>query len=97
MTFFKFIREQGIIGLAVGFILGSAVTRVVSSLVGDIINPILGIALGRASALREASTSIGGATITWGNFVITLIDFLVVASVVFVLIKTLRLDPKKSE
>ncbi len=40
--FLNFIREQGIIGLATGFILGGAVSKVVSSLVGDIIQPIIG-------------------------------------------------------
>ena len=50
-VFMDFIREQGVVGLAVGFILGGAVSKVVSSLVEDIINPILGILLGAAGKL----------------------------------------------
>jgi len=46
--FIDFIRKQGVIGLAVGFILGGAVSKVVTALVEDIINPIIGVALGRA-------------------------------------------------
>jgi large conductance mechanosensitive channel len=40
--FLNFIREQGVVGLAVGFILGGSVSKVVTSLVTDIINPVLG-------------------------------------------------------
>ena len=59
--FMDFIRKQGVIGLAVGFILGGAVSKVVASLVSDIINPIIGVALGAAGELSEASFAIGSA------------------------------------
>ena len=55
--FTDFIREQGVVGLAVGFILGGAVSKVVSSLVSDIINPVLGIVLGAAGNLSECTRS----------------------------------------
>jgi large conductance mechanosensitive channel len=90
--FMTFIREQGVVGLAVGFILGGAVSKVVSSLVGDIINPVLGIALGAAGNLNEAHISIGGAQIMWGSFISVIIDFLVVALVVYYGVKQLGLD-----
>lgn len=41
--FINFIREQGIIGLAVGFLLGGSASRVVTSLVNDVINPLVGL------------------------------------------------------
>ena len=90
--FIDFIRKQGVIGLAVGFILGGAVSKVVSALVADIINPILGIALGKVSSLSAASFNIGSAKILWGDFVGILIDFLVIAFVVYFGFKALRLD-----
>ena len=46
-----FIREQGVMGLAIGFILGGSVSKVVTSLVQDIINPFLGIILGSTEGL----------------------------------------------
>ncbi|KXK11088.1 MAG: Large-conductance mechanosensitive channel [Microgenomates bacterium OLB23] len=49
--FFEFVREQGVIGLAIGFILGGAVTKLVAAFVQDIINPLVGIALGAATSL----------------------------------------------
>lgn len=97
--FMDFIRKQGVVGLAVGFILGGAVSKVVSSLVEDIINPLLGIALGAAGSLSEASFSVGPAEILWGSFITVLIDFLVIALVVYFGVKGLGLDKldKKKE
>lgn len=96
--FADFIREQGVVGLAVGFILGGGVSKVVTSLVGDIINPILGIALGAAGNLSDAVINIGSATIKYGAFINVLIDFLVIAAVVYFGVRSLgldRLDKKK--
>ena len=97
--FMDFIRTQGVVGLAVGFILGGAVSKVVSSLVSDIINPALGVVLGAAGGLTEASFSIGTAEIMWGSFVTVVIDFLVIALVVYFGVKGLGLDKldKKKE
>ena len=96
--FMNFIREQGVVGLAVGFILGGAIAKLVASLVKDIINPILGIILGAAKGLETASLKIGPAEIMWGSFSAALIDFLVIALVVYYGVKGLgldRLDKKK--
>lgn len=90
--FIEFIREQGVVGLAVGFILGGAVSKVVSSLVADIINPLLGVLLGATGNLNEAYWQVGSSQIKWGNFVNTTVDFLVIAFVVYYGIKFLRLD-----
>lgn len=90
--FMEFIRKQGVIGLAVGFILGGSVSKVVSSLVKDIINPILGIILGAAGGLSTAHFKIGTAKIMWGSFVNSLIDFLVIAAVVYYFVHGLKLD-----
>lgn len=87
-----FIREQGVVGLAVGFILGGAVSKVVASLVSDIINPILGVALGAAGNLSSAKIVAGPVEILWGNFIAVVIDFIVVALVVYYGVKTIGLD-----
>lgn len=90
--FLDFIREQGVVGLAVGFILGGAVSKVVSSLVSDIINPFLGVALGAAGDLKSAALTLGGITIPYGNFLNTAVDFIVIALVVYFGVKLLKLD-----
>ncbi len=89
--FLDFVREQGVITLAVGFIIGGAVTKLVNSFVTDIINPVLGLLLGKVN-LTTATFKLGTATIAWGNFVSALIDFFVIAAVVYFGFKFLRLD-----
>lgn len=96
--FLEFIKEQGVIGLAVGFILGGAIAKLVASLVSDIINPILGIILGAAKGLDTAYLSLGPAKILYGHFISSLIDFLVIVLVVYYGIRLLRLvEPDKKK
>ena len=90
--FMDFIREQGVVGLAVGFILGGSVSKVVSSIVNDLINPLLGIFLGSTNDLKNAVLNIGNVKVMWGDFASNLIDFLIIALVVYVGVKLLRLD-----
>ncbi len=97
--FMDFIRTQGVVGLAVGFILGGSVSKVVTSIVNDLINPLLGLVLGAAGDLKSYYLQIGASKIMWGNFIATLIDFCVIASVVYFGVKKLGLDKldKKKE
>lgn len=90
--FLNFIREQGVVGLAVGFILGGAISKVVASLVSDIINPILGIILGVTKGLEAAYFKLGPAKVMWGHFLGGVVDFLVIALVIYFGVKGLGLD-----
>ncbi len=90
--FVEFVRKQGVMGLAVGFLLGGAVSKVVSALVTDIVNPLVGLVLGSAEGLKAASLTIGDATILWGDFAAVLVDFFIVAAVVYFGVKGLGLD-----
>jgi large conductance mechanosensitive channel len=90
--FFEFIGKQGVMGLAIGFVLGGAVARVVSALIEDIVNPLLGLILGAAGTLSEAKLIIGPVTLAWGHLASTLIDFLAIALVVYLMVKWLRLE-----
>lgn len=91
--FIDFIREQGVIGLAIGFILGGAVTKVVTSLVEDIINPIISIiAGGKTESLATAVITIGESEIRYGQFIGVLINFVIIAAVVYYVFKGLGLD-----
>jgi len=90
--FIKFIREQGVVGLAVGFILGGAVSKIVSSVVTDLINPLIGLLLGKLGNLDQAYLQIGESKLMWGNFISTFIDFVIIALVVYFGVKILKLD-----
>jgi len=102
--FMQFIREQGVVGLATGFILGGAVSKVVTALVTDVINPLVGVLLGSTEGLRSSSIKLGETNaILWGDFVSVLVDFLIIAAVVYFGFKGLGLDkldkkkPKEEE
>jgi large conductance mechanosensitive channel len=64
----------------------------VSALVTDIISPILGLVLGAAEGLKTASLKLGSVELLWGDFLSVLIDFLVIALVVYYGVKALKLD-----
>ena len=98
-SFLDFIRERGVMSLAVGVILGSVVTALVRSFVDDIINPLVGLILAEDD-LSASVLKIGEARLAWGNFISTALDFLVIALVVFLIFKALgleKLDKKKSD
>ena len=94
-----FIRKQGVVGLAVGFILGGAISKVVSSVSNDLINPLIGLLLGAAKGIESLVLHVGSAQIMVGHFIGVLVDFLVIAVVVYLGVKVLQLDrlDKKEE
>lgn len=90
--FWEFIKAKGVFGLAIGIMMGGAVTKLVTSLVNDIINPILGPILGATGKLSEAVIRFGSISIRWGSFLNSVIDFIIISLVVYLGIKILRLD-----
>jgi large conductance mechanosensitive channel len=97
--FVDFIRKQGIVGLAIAFIMGAAVTRVVQAIVADIINPIIGVFTGQLSGFKDLTVTVGSAQLLIGDLISVLIDFVIVAFVVFGLYEWLKLKKldKKEE
>ncbi|MEI8232215.1 MAG: MscL family protein [bacterium] len=97
--FLNFIREQGTIGLAVGFLLGGAVSKLVTALITDVVNPLLSLILGVAGNFKDASLQLGSAKLMWGDFVAALIDFAVISAIVYFGVHGLGLDKldKKKE
>lgn len=94
--FIHFIRTQGVVGLAIGFILGGAVSKVVQSLVEDVINPLVGMVFGNAEGLSAMMVG----PVNLGSFVAVSIDFLIIAAVIYFGFKGLkleRLDVKKEQ
>lgn len=90
--FIQFIRKQGVVGLTVGFILGGAISKLVSAIVADIINPLLGLLLSKAGNLKDATWGIGSAELRWGDLALVSIDALVIAAVVYWGVHGLGLD-----
>lgn len=95
--FIHFIRTQGVAGFAIGFILGRAVSDLVGSFVNDIINPVIGLFLRRFGDLSALSFEVNGSVIAYGKFISILINFFILAAVVYFGIKKLapKLDQPK--
>ena len=110
--FKAFIAKGNVMDLAVGIIIGAAFTAIVGSLVGDLINPIIGLILGGVDftnmyvvlkgtvppgAGLAAARDAGAAVFAYGAFITAVINFVIIAWVVFMLVKTMnRLMPKKA-
>ena len=110
LTEFKeFVMRGNVIDLAVGFVIGVAFGKIVTSLVNDVLMPPIGLALGKVdflnlfvsltgehyASLAEAKAA-GAATINYGLFINTLIDFIIVALVIFLVIHLfIQLQRKK--
>ena len=82
--------------MAVGIIIGAAFTAIVGSLVADLINPIIGIFMGGID-FAGLSATVGSAELTYGNFIMALINFLIIAFVVFRLVRTVNKMKKAEE
>ena len=94
--FKEFIARGNVMDMAVGVIIGGAFSAITTSLINDIIMPLLGILTGSIS-FAELSVTIGGAVVTYGNFVQAILNFLVMAFVVFCLVKAMNSFHKKAE
>jgi large conductance mechanosensitive channel len=108
--FKEFAMKGNVLDMAIGIIIGAAFGKIVSSLVGDVIMPPIGLLLGKIdfstlfinlsgqpyASLAQAKAA-GAATINYGTFINTVIDFIIVAFVIFLLIRQvnkLRREPE---
>lgn len=94
--FKEFIARGNVMDMAVGVIIGGAFSAITTSLINDIIMPLLGILTGSIS-FADLSVTVGGAVITYGNFVQAVLNFLVMAFVVFCLVKAMNSFHRKKE
>lgn len=110
--FRDFIAKGNVMDLAVGIIIGAAFTAIVQSLVGDLINPVIGLILGGVDftsmyvvlsddvpdgARLEVARQAGAAILAYGAFVTAVINFLIIAFVVFMLVKVVNRIRRSAE
>ena len=97
--FRKFIARGNVIDLAVGVIIGGAFQSIVNSLVNDVINPILGVFAGDSESLATSLTFQlpGGGQLMLGSFINAVINFLIMAFVIFLLVKGINSFHRKKE
>jgi large conductance mechanosensitive channel len=92
--FKAFIMRGNVIDLAVAVIIGGAFGKIVTSLVSDIIMPVIGLISGGIDFTGLAFT-LGSAKVTYGNFINNIIDFIIIALVIFLMIKVIDNLKKK--
>lgn len=95
--FKKFALKGNVVDLAVGVIIGAAFGKIVSSLVEDVIMPLIGLLLGGIS-FAKLQFPLGDAVVKYGNFIQTIVDFVIVAFSIFIFIRVFnRLQRKKDK
>lgn len=108
--FKEFALKGNVLDLAVGVVIGGAFGKIVTSLVNDIITPLIGLLLGKVdftnlfitlngadyNTLEEAKKA-GAATLNYGLFLNSVIDFLIIAFSIFIVIKQLNRFKRKQE
>ena len=99
--FKEFISKGNVMDMAVGIIIGGAFTAIVGSLVESILMPIIG-AISGGKSVADMSITVGNAAIGYGAFIQAIIDFLLIAWVLFMIIKALnkakaKLEAEKAE
>lgn len=94
--FQEFLARGNVIDLAVAVVLGTAFNQIVNSLVADIFTPIIGMILGGINFTGLAIT-VGSAELTYGNFIQSVINFLLVAIAMFLIVKAYNRFRRKEE
>ncbi|MDR2977374.1 MAG: large conductance mechanosensitive channel protein MscL [Streptococcaceae bacterium] len=87
--FRDFLAARNMLDLAVGVIIGGAITTVIKSIVDNLINPLIGVVISE-SALKNLYFKIASATFYYGRFLSDLLNFLITAFIVFLIIKFIR-------
>jgi len=87
--FKEFAIRGNVMDLAVAVIIGGAFGKIVTSFVNDLIMPLIGLLLGGIS-FTDLAITVGGAVIKWGAFVQSIIDFIIIAFVIFLLVRAMN-------
>lgn len=101
--FRDFAMRGNVVDMAVGIVIGAAFGKIVSSFVNDVLMPPIGMAIGGVDfsdlsmTLKEASGEAAAVTLNYGNFLQTVLDFLIVAFAIFMVIKAMNKLKKKEE
>lgn len=87
--FGDFVKKGNVLDLAVAVIIGGAFGAIVTSLVNDLIMPLIGIVIGGVD-FTALAVNVGNATLTYGNFIQAVVNFLVIAFVIFLLVRQVK-------
>jgi large conductance mechanosensitive channel len=87
--FMDFLQKFSVIGLAIAFVIGQAASKLISSFVNDIITPFIGLLTPNVGDLNKVGFTVGKSTFSYGDLISNVINFLIIAVVVFLAYKQL--------
>lgn len=85
--FKEFAVKGNMFDMAIGVIMGGAVTKVITSIVTDLMNPLIGLVVGKGANLADLKFTVNGVDFTYGVFLNNLLDFLLIALMIFLMVK----------
>lgn len=94
--FKEFVMRGNVLDLAVAVIIGGAFGKIIASLVNDVLMPLIGLILGGVD-FSELAFTVGDAVVKWGAFVQAIVDFLIIAFVIFMIVKAANATKRKEE
>jgi len=101
--FRDFAMRGNVVDMAVGIVIGAAFKDIISSFVKDVLMPPIGLAMGGVNfadlhmVLQEASEGVEAVTVNYGTFIQTVIDFIIIAFVIFMVVRAMNNAKKKEE
>ena len=101
--FKAFALRGNVVDMAVGIVIGAAFGKIIASFVADVLMPPIGMLMGGvdftdlAITLQAATEETAAVTLNWGNFVQTLVDFIIIAFAIFMIVKAMNSAKKKEE
>ena len=87
--FKEFAMRGNVLDLAVAVIIGGAFGKIIASLVADVLMPLIGLVMGGVN-FADLSFTVGAAVVRWGAFVQSIVDFVIVAFVIFMIVRTMN-------
>ena len=87
--FMDFLQAFSVIGLAIAFVIGQAASKLITAFVNDMINPFIGLLTPGIGDLNEIKFNVGNSTFSYGDLISNIINFLIIALVVFIAYKQL--------
>ena len=94
--FKDFAMKGNVVDMAVGVIVGAAFGKIVGSLVEDVVMPVIGVLLGGLN-FSELAVKVGSATLKYGKFLQTCLDFLIIAWAIFLMVKLVNRLKREDE
>jgi large conductance mechanosensitive channel len=87
--FMDFLQKFSVIGLAIAFVIGQAASKLISAFVNDLITPFIGLLTPNVGDLNKVGFTIGNSTFSYGDLISNMINFLIIALVIFLAYKQL--------